>query len=108
MKQVLAAASHLNKKYFFEPEFGDLPPAVQKELRIAVTMLAEDLKCNTFLGFYQNGDVFVEAEAKENDILVPIALEDFKAKHHELLKSLRLWYISFKTPEGIRYFEKMR
>lgn len=101
-KTILSAASCYNKKYFIEPNMEKrLPEAVKEELKAIVASMAEKLHCIFTLGFYDNGDVFLEASSDENDfdfdeIGAGLEIERIKREREELLNSLNLWYKVYK------------
>ncbi len=96
-KIVLAAASCMEQKYFFENKFKGLPIEVQKELQILCVTLAEKLGCTFLIGFYEDGEVYFETVAAENDlnfdeIGAELEIKEILRKHKELIHALELWY----------------
>ena len=78
-----------------------LPEAVKEELKAIVASMAEKLHCIFTLGFYDDGDVFLEASSDENDfdfdeIGAGLEIERIKREREELLNSLNLWYKVYK------------
>jgi len=95
---VLAAASFYKKSYYFNNDFSSLPTEVQQELRIFLTKTAEYIQGNICLGFYEEGQVFLEASGHEDDF----DYDEIAAKYEvnrlikdkkEFLNSLQLYYV---------------
>ncbi|MFI3173668.1 MAG: DUF6145 family protein [Bacillota bacterium] len=96
-KTVLAAASCVTQKYFFENRFKGLPQDVQKELQILCVTLAEKLGCTFLIGFYDDGEVYFETVAAEDDlnfdeIGAELEIKELLRKQREFLRALELWY----------------
>ncbi|MCL2396660.1 MAG: DUF6145 family protein [Defluviitaleaceae bacterium] len=97
-RRILAAASHYKRSYFFNnEEFPGLPVGVQAELRRLLTQACHHTCGVVLLGFYPDGEVFLEASGDETDF----DYDEIGAKYHinalvreeaEFLRSLGLWY----------------
>ncbi|MBS4959448.1 MAG: hypothetical protein KHZ62_01325 [Clostridiales bacterium] len=111
-RHIIAAASFAQKKYFFEPSFSDLPESVQEEIHVLCVTLAEKLECTFTISFLEDGDVQFEVIQTENiidfdDIGAELEIKQLKKEKKELLKSLKLWYVVFRTEDGAILREKL-
>ncbi len=97
-KDILSAASCYNKKYYINPDMEkSLPPQIREELKAIVASMAEKLHCVFTIGFYENGDVYIETMGEENDfdfddIGAKLEINKIKREKSEFLGSLSLWY----------------
>jgi len=97
-KTVLSAASCYNKKYYINPDMEkSLPAQIKEEIKALVASMAEKIHCVFILGFYENGDIYIETTSEENDfdfdeIGARLETEKIKREKTELLDSLNLWY----------------
>lgn len=104
-KKVIFSASYYTQKYYSNPEFDGLPIAVRNELKMICISLAEKLHGIFIIGFYENGDLYFEARAEENDydfdeIGAPLEIKKIEKEKSQLLHKLRLWYRIFITSDG--------
>lgn len=105
-KTILAAASYYKRSYFFnEGEFGALPEGVRNEIRIMLTMAAEQAKGVITLGFYESGDFFCEAVGEDNDadydeINARLVVDRMLKEKESSINQLRLWRKLYFTDEG--------
>ncbi len=103
-KQLVVCASPQAQKYYFEPTFNDMPQAIREELTAAIARIAEKTKAVISLGFYEDGNFYIE-KTEESDVFadeigIELEIKQFQKEKAELLKSLRLWYMIYRTEEG--------
>jgi hypothetical protein len=97
-KRVLCAASFYNHKcYYNDEDFSALPTDVKTEARAIVASTAERVKAIASIGFYENGNVFIEIQADEKDmdfdeIAAKYEVEKVRKNKKKLLNALTLWY----------------
>ena len=97
-KIVLSAASCYNKKYYINPNMEkNLPSQIKDEIKALVASMAEKLHCIFTLGFYENGNIYIETSSVENDfdfdeIGAKLETEKINKEKAELLNSLNLWF----------------
>ncbi len=97
-KTVLSAASCYNRKYYVNPDMEkSLPSQIKEELKALSASMAEKLHCVFTVGFYENGDIYIETLSEENDfdfdeIGARLETEKIKKEKTELLDSLNLWF----------------
>lgn len=100
-KTVLSAASCYNKKYYIDPDMEkSLPSQIKEELKAITASKAEKIHCVFIIGFYENGDIYIETMNNENDfdfdeIGSRLEIEKIKKEKAELLNSLSLWYKTY-------------
>ncbi|MBR6401190.1 MAG: hypothetical protein IKS17_08240 [Firmicutes bacterium] len=101
-KSVLSAANfHQQKHYYNEDDYSALPPEVKKELKQVVVYLAEKVHGTVSVGFYEDGNVFIECFANEDDleydsIGAKLEIDRMAKKRRQLFNALSVWYKVFK------------
>lgn len=75
----------------------NLPSQIKDEIKALVASMAEKLHCIFTLGFYENGNIYIETSSVENDfdfdeIGAKLETEKIKKEKAELLNSLNLWF----------------
>lgn len=103
-KQIVVCASPHQHKYFFEPSFNDMPLAIKEEITEAVAAIAEKVNAVIALGFKPDGNLFIE-QTEEGDVFADeigaeLEIKRFQSEKAELLKSMRLWYMIYRTEQG--------
>lgn len=111
-KKVLAGASREKQKYFFDPEFNDLPDAIKLDVKNICIVMAERLGCTFIICFEESGDIVFEIVENEgdigfDDIGAELEIKSLKSEKKELIKSLKLWYVINKTNEGKKFKEEL-
>ncbi len=101
-KKVVLSASYYTQKYYSNPEFDGIPTAVRNEMREICISLAEKLHGIFTIGFYENGEIYFEAQAEESDydfdeIGAPLEIKQLEKEKSELIRMLTIWYRIFKT-----------
>ncbi len=95
-KEILFAISSYNEKYYFSPIAEKLPKEIKLDIKKIGVYFANKLKGIFTIGFYENGDIFLESSSLENDfeydeIGAKLEIERFKQEKKELLSSLIIW-----------------
>ncbi|MEA4971595.1 hypothetical protein SDC9_200948 [bioreactor metagenome] len=111
-KKVLAGASREKQKYFFEPEFNELPDAIKLEIKNICIIMAERLGCTFLICFEESGDIVFEVVKNDSDvdfddIGAELEIKSLKSEKKELIKSLKLWYVINITEDGIKIKEEL-
>lgn len=111
-KTVLASASCYTQMYYLNKDFEKLPTNIKTELRYICVPLAEKLHCIFSIGFYDNGNLYLEAQAENSDfnfdeIGSQLEIKKLQAGKESFFKSLKLWFLIFKTPEGEKLKQKL-
>ncbi len=99
-KTILAAASFEKQKYYINPEFLQLPNDVKKEVRDMCIVMAQKLMCTFVIGFFDDGNMYFDFV--KTDDAFDFDTQSFKNEKAELIKSLKMWYMLFKTSDGER------
>lgn len=103
-RTIVISASPYNHKYYFEPEYNDIPTAIQEELIESIAAIAEKVNAIISLGFDEVGKIFIEQTADESvfadDIGAELEIKKFQKEKSELLKSLQLWYMIYRSEQG--------
>ena len=101
---VLCGASAYNRKYYFNPDFGILPAAVQDELQILCVTFTEEVGGILTLAFGEDGALRLRTEALESDgaydeIGAALRIKQIQEEKRELFESLELFYRVFAGEE---------
>lgn len=103
-KQLIVCISAFEHKYFYNPEFEDIPSEIKQELVEATAHIAEQVNGIISVGFYQNGTVYIEQTLQDNilvdEIGADLEIKRFQKEKKELIKSLTMWYMVYRTKEG--------
>ena len=103
-KTIVISASPYNHKYYFEPSYNDIPSEIQEELIESIAAIAEKVNAIISLGFDEVGHIFIEQTADESvfadDIGAELEIKRFQKEKDELLKSLQLWYMIYRSEQG--------
>lgn len=103
-KHILISVSPYVQKYYFNEEFQDLPNEIKETLRAKLGIIAEKTNAIISLGFYENGEIFIEERHDDltfyDEIGTALRIKKFQSEEVELLRSIKMWYIIYKTPNG--------
>lgn len=103
-KTIVISASPYNHKYYFEPSYNDIPSEIQEELIESIAAIAEKVNAIISLGFDEVGHIFIEQTADESvfadGIGAELEIKRFQKEKDELLKSLQLWYMIYRSEQG--------
>lgn len=105
-RMVLCAASKYEMKYFFNKTFQSLPESIQDELHIISVLFAQEVGGVFKILFETDGDVTIETESAEDDILYDdisagLMVSEIKRTRQELFESLSLYYKVFICGENV-------
>ncbi len=112
MDKKAEGASREKQKYFFEPQFNELPDSIKEEIRNICIIMAERLGCTFVISFEDSGDIVFDIIKNENDfdfddIGAELEIKSLQAEKKELIKSLKLWYVINMTEEGKKIREEI-
>jgi hypothetical protein len=103
-KVVLCSASSYTQKFFINPDFTDLPKEILQNIKEICIILSAKTRGIFTVGFYEDGGVFLETQGDENEhydeLGAKLEIKRLQAEEKELIKSLQLWYVVFKTKDG--------
>lgn len=97
---VLCGSSGYEKKYYFNPEFANLPSSIQDELKIMCVLFTEEVSCVLTVEFEEDGHLELKVTTNEFDPLYDEISSGLKIKQiitekQELFQSLELFYKVF-------------
>ncbi len=105
-ENVLCAASTYEQKYYFNQRFETLPVGIQEELQIMCVLFTEEVGGIFSLVFDDQGNLALETEADEEDILYDeigsaLKIKQLQETKKELFESLELFYKTFILHQNI-------
>ena len=103
-KEILISVSPYVQKYYINEEFTDLPEDIKETLRAKLAVIAEKTHAIITLGFNENGEIYLEYKYEDlsyaDEIGVELRMKKFQKEEGELLKSIKVWYMIYHTPNG--------
>ncbi|WP_053982739.1 DUF6145 family protein [Niameybacter massiliensis] len=103
-KQIVISVSPYNHKYYFDPKFNDIPTEIKEELAEAIAAIAEKVNAIISVGFNEDGQIFIDQTADEeifvDEIGAALEIKRLQKDKAELLKSLQLWYMVYRSEQG--------
>lgn len=101
---ILAISNVYSKKYYFNEDFEQLPQNVKDELKILSVLYTEDIGGILTIGFEEDGDLFLEVEANETDLLFDeigsvLKIKQLQSEKQELWESLETFFKVFYLGE---------
>jgi hypothetical protein len=101
---ILSVSNAYEKKYFLSEDFEQLPQNVKDELKILSVLYTEDVGGILTIGFEENGDLYLEVEANENDLLFDdigsvLKIKQLQNDKKELWESLETYFKVFYLGE---------
>lgn len=96
----LCAASAYTQKYYINEDFSNLPEEVQNELKIMCVLFTEDIGGTIRLYFTEEGELMIEADKAEEDLLyddigAPLKVKQLQREKRDLLEQLETYYKTF-------------
>ena len=94
---VFCAASAYDKKYYLNPQFDGLPQGVKEDLQIMCVLFTEDVGGIVSLYFDEEGNLQIETDAAEEDILYDeigsaLKVKQMRTEKRDLLEGLEMYY----------------
>lgn len=101
---ILCVSNVYTKKYFLNQDFEQLPQQIKDELKILSVLYTEDVGGVLTIGFEENGELFLEVEANENDLLFDdigsgLKMKQLQTNKKELWESLEMFFKVFYLGE---------
>lgn len=105
-KIILCGANSYERKYYLNPDFGQLPDQIKNELQIMCVLYTEDIGGILTLVFEEDGSLCFEVTAEECDgtfdeIGSQLKIKQIQQEKKDLLESLQLYYKVFFLGEEI-------
>ena len=103
---MLCGANSYEEKYYFNPDFDQLPEAVQEELKIMCVLYTEDIGGILTLVYEENGELCFEVTHEENDFFFDeigshLKIKELQKTKEELLEALQIYYKVFFLGEEV-------
>lgn len=97
---VLCGASAYTKKYYLNPDFGNLPEGIKAELKIMCVLYTEEVGGTISLVFDEEGNLSIQAAADETDILFDeigsgLKIRQMQRERKDLFEALETYYEVF-------------
>ena len=105
-KTVICGANAYEKKYYFNKDFDKMPDSIKEDLHVICVLCTEEVGGIFTIAFGSDGEVLLETEAYEDDILYDeissgLLIGQIQRKRQELFESLKLFYKVFIKKEDI-------
>ncbi|MBQ6442852.1 MAG: hypothetical protein IJJ13_09740 [Lachnospiraceae bacterium] len=97
---VLCGASAYTKKFYLNEDFNGLPEGVKQDLQILCVLFTEDVGGTIRLSFTEEGQLTIETDAEEGDLLYDeigsvLKIKQFQNDKKELFEALETYYKVF-------------
>ena len=103
-KHILLSVSPYVQKYYFNERYKNLPKDIQESLRAKICVIAEKTNVIISLGFYEDGEIFVEQRYEDlsyyDEIGAQLRIKKFQRDEEDLFGALKRWYMVYHTPKG--------
>lgn len=103
-KVVLCGANSYEEKYYFNPDFAQLPTHVQEELQILCVLYVADVGGILTLVFDEEGTLQFEVMSQPDDFSFDeigsrLKIKEIQRNQQDLLESLQMFYRVFVQKE---------
>ncbi len=93
---ILCASNAYEKKFYLNPEFSRLPEDIKNELKIMCVLYTEDVGGIFTISFDDNGELYLNTEAAEEDLLydeigAALKIKQMRSEKSELLYQLSVF-----------------
>lgn len=97
---VLCVSNAYEKKFYLNEEFQDLPQMIKDELKIMCVLFTEDVGGILTLYYDDNGNLMMDVNADEGDLLFDdigsgLLIKKIREEKRELLESLEMYFKVF-------------
>lgn len=97
---VLCGASAYTQKFFFNPDFEALPPAVVDELQAMCVLFTEDVGGVLLVAFTEEGRLVLKVDHEESDFSFDdigsvLKIKQLRQTKEELFEALEMYYKVF-------------
>lgn len=105
-KSIMAISNFYNKKFFFDKEKFILPTKIYDDVKLMLLNLAELTGGIVSLGFYDDGELFINATKDTQDfsydeIGAVLEVKRVMSAEQELIFMLEEWFDLYYTEEGL-------
>ena len=97
---VLCVSNSYEKMYYLNEDFESLPDLVKDEIKALSVLFTEDVGGILVIGFNEDGEMFFEVQADEDDILYDeigshLKIKQIQNERQELLEALETYFQTF-------------
>lgn len=97
---ILCGSSAYTKKFYLNEDFSGLPSQIQDELKILCVLFTEDVGGTLTLVFDEEGNLRLETDAEEGDLLYDeigsvLKVKQLQNEKQELFESLETYFKVF-------------
>ena len=94
---VLCGANAYEKKYYFNNKFDRIPENIKEELHIICVLFTEEVGGVFTIGFTPLGEVEMDAQKEEGDLLyddigAELLMKEIRRKKAEMLRALSIYF----------------
>jgi hypothetical protein len=105
-RMVLCGANAYEQKYYFNEKFNTIPESIKQELHVICVLFTEEVGGVFTIVFEEDGNVSIETDAYEEDILYDeigsaLLVKEVKNRRQELFESLSMYYRVFILHEPV-------
>lgn len=105
-KIVLCGANSYEEKYYFNPDFDQLPEAIKEELRIMCVLYVHDVGGILTMVYNEDGELNFEVTSTEGDPMFDeigsvLKIKQLQQEKEELLEALQMFYKIFFLGEDM-------
>ena len=105
-KVVLCGSNAYEQKYYFNKEFDKLPDSIKDELHIMCVMFTADVGGVMMLVFDEKGNLSIEIDTDEMDLLFDeigcgLKIKQIQQEKRELFEALEMFYKVFVLGEEV-------
>lgn len=105
-KIVLCGANSYEEKYYFNPDFDQLPEAIKEELRIMCVLYVHDVGGILTMVYNEDGELNFEVTSTEGDPVFDeigsvLKIKQLQQEKEELLEALQMFYKIFFLGEDM-------
>ena len=94
---ILCGANSYEKKYYFNHKFDKIPENIKEELHIICVLFTEEVGGVFTIGFTPDGEVEMDAQKDEGDLLydeigAELLMKEIRRKKADMLKALSIYF----------------
>ncbi len=103
---VICGANAYEQKYYFNKDFDKIPDSMKDELHIICVLFTEEAGGIFTIGFDDEGELFMETMAEEEDITYDeiaagMLVKQIRGNRQEMFEALSLYYRAIVLKEPI-------
>ncbi len=103
---VLCGASSYTKKFYLNPQFGNLPEGIREDLKIMCVLYTAEVSGSIELVYNEDGELEIRTDHKDEDALFDeissyLLVRRMQKERTEMFEALELYYRVFILKEDI-------